>query len=92
MQQTGVAMTSASNLPCQNIYFVSMEKFSSSWDKGVLEVLNEAGNGGVTSIALPLLGSGKPQTVYERYQTDFNNSLSIFITMCAVKYYYNRLL
>ncbi|GFR99676.1 poly [ADP-ribose] polymerase [Elysia marginata] len=58
MQHTGVAKTSACGLPCQSIYFASMEKFSTSWDKGVLQVLTEAETAGATSIAMPLLGSG----------------------------------
>ncbi|RUS90004.1 hypothetical protein EGW08_002271 [Elysia chlorotica] len=71
MQQTGVAMTSASGLPCQNIYFVSMEKFSTSWDRGVLQVLQEAANGGATSIALPLLGSGAKNPNMDKIKKKF---------------------
>ena len=59
MQQTGVAKTSAQGLQCQNIYYVSMEKFGRSWNQGVIDVLTEAAKDGTTSIALPLLGSGK---------------------------------
>ncbi|GFO06938.1 poly [ADP-ribose] polymerase [Plakobranchus ocellatus] len=78
MQQTGVAVTSAPGLPCQNIYHVGMERFSKCWDDGVLEVLQQAAAAGVTSIALPLLGSGAKNPNMDLIKKNFLSGVKKF--------------
>ncbi|KAH9492135.1 hypothetical protein Btru_048699 [Bulinus truncatus] len=55
--QQGFVLTSAPKLPCKNIIFLSQDKFSNCWDKGILMVLMEAEKIGVTSLAIPALGA-----------------------------------
>lgn len=59
MEQNGFVATSAPNLNCKQIYHVSMDMFSRSWDKCIAQVLSDAESQGLTSIAMPALGSGQ---------------------------------
>ncbi|XP_059146945.1 protein mono-ADP-ribosyltransferase PARP14-like [Physella acuta] len=57
MKDKGLAVTSASGLPCSKIFHLSMDRFKYDWGSGVSLVLKEAERIGIRSLALPVLGA-----------------------------------